>query len=83
MVDKENIPPISVSASKQINKNKHGSYLNPTLKMDNQNLKRNNGPLNEEGPVVTNSELVHNYLMNQNYFQVKYKFTKPFHLLVK
>ncbi len=32
-------------------------------------------PLNEWGPVAMNSELVHQYLM-------KYKFTKPFHLLV-
>jgi hypothetical protein len=82
MVDKENIPPISVSTSKQVNKNKHGSYLNPTRKMDNQNLKRNNGPPSEQGPVATDNELVHNYLVNQSYFQIKYKFTKPFHLLV-
>lgn len=50
--------------------------------MDNQNFKRNNGPLSEHGLVVTDNELVHKYLMNQGYFQVKYKFTKPFHLLI-
>jgi hypothetical protein len=50
--------------------------------MDNQNLKRNNGPPSEQGPVATDNELVHNYLVNQSYFQIKYKFTKPFHLLV-
>jgi hypothetical protein len=66
MVDKENIPPISVA---QANKNKHGSYLNPKKKMDDQNLKRNNGPSSEHRPIATYSELVHKYLMNQGYFK--------------
>jgi hypothetical protein len=33
-------------------------------------------------PIVTNNELVHLYLVKQGYFQMKYKFTKPFHLLI-
>ncbi len=36
----------------------------------------------EQGLIVMNNELVHSYLMKQGYFQVKYKFTKPFHLLI-
>ncbi len=40
-----------------------------------------NQPPNEQGPVVKNNELVHLYLVKQGYFQVKYKFTKLFHLL--
>ncbi len=37
-----------------------------------------NQPPNEWGPIVMDNELFHHYLMKQNYFQMKYKFTKPF-----
>jgi hypothetical protein len=36
----------------------------------------------EQGLVVMDSELVHWYLVKQCYSQMKYKFTKPFHLLI-
>jgi len=38
---------------------------------------------NEWGLVTTDNELVHYYLVKQGYFQMTYKFTKSFHVLVK
>ncbi len=35
-------------------------------------------PLGEWGPIAMNNELVHQYIVKQGYYQMKYKFTKPF-----
>jgi hypothetical protein len=39
-------------------------------------------PFSEHRLVIMNNELVHCYLVKQCYFKMKYKFTKPFQLLV-
>ncbi len=39
-------------------------------------------PLSEREPVIEDNEFIHQYLVKQGYFQVKYKFIEPFHLLV-
>jgi hypothetical protein len=39
-------------------------------------------PPNAQRTIVMDNESVHYYLVKQGYFKVKYKFTKPFHLLV-